>query len=293
MSALVVINPTSGGGKGARLGSEVRKITREKSYTFEFIEEPSLEQTLAKLESNLSASHHEVLIAVGGDGLVHHLLPVLLKYKLALLVVPSGTGNDFARSRNLLKVSTATLLSLIERTQPQEIDLGIVYKDGTETPFVQILSSGFDSVVNERANNFTKIGGSLKYAIATLAEVWRFKPLTYSLTVDDQEIHQKAMLVCVANGNVYGGGMKIVPHAKTDDGILDLMFVDPVGPLRLLAVFPRVFFGRHVNHPKVHFHSGKSITLVGDTTAYADGERVASLPIEIAVHPEKLKIYSL
>ncbi len=99
------------------------------------------------------------------------------------------------------------------------------------------------------------------------------------------------MLVCVANGASYGGGMRIVPHAKRNDQLLDVMVVDQVNPFRLLMVFPRVFFGTHVHHPKVHFFIGKRIQISGNTQAFADGERVSNLPIEIDIADETLKVF--
>jgi diacylglycerol kinase (ATP) len=155
------------------------------------------------------------------------------------------------------------------------------------------LSTGFDSVVNERANNFKAIRGSIKYVIAVLLEVWKFKAVNFTLRIDGQEITQEAMLICIANGNSYGAGMKIVPHARHDDGLLDVMVVDRVNPLRLLLVFPRVFFGTHSKHPKVHFYSGKEIEILGATNAYADGERISQLPIKISISEKVLQVYKL
>jgi diacylglycerol kinase (ATP) len=99
------------------------------------------------------------------------------------------------------------------------------------------------------------------------------------------------MLVCVANGNSYGAGMKIAPSAKNDDGTLEVMVVDHVSPFRLLMVFPRVFIGTHVNHPKVHFYSGSKISISGDTWAFADGEKISHLPVEVTISDMKLQVY--
>ena len=148
-------------------------------------------------------------------------------------------------------------------------------------------------MVNERANNFKVIKGSIKYVIAVLLEVWRFRAINFEITVDGQKVIQKAMLVCVANGKSYGGGMKVVPQAQNDDGLLNVMVVDLVNPFRLLAVFPRVFFGTHINHPKVHFYSGAKIQIVGDTQAFADGEKIGHLPIEISLADRRITVYTL
>ena len=87
--------------------------------------------------------------------------------------------------------------------------------------------------------------------------------------------------------------MKIAPHANHADEILDIMIVDRVNPFRLLLVFPRVFFGTHVTHPNVHFFQGSEVAISGDTEAYADGERIAPLPIAVRVGAQKLSVYRL
>ena len=293
MKALIAINPKSGGGKGASAGAKVRSFYSKSDVEATFVEGNSKEETLAQLEALCQVSNFDLFICVGGDGFIHDILPIVIKYEMPLLVVPAGTGNDFARTLGLFGAKLELLLTLPEVATPKQIDLGWVNHSGKSSPFVQILSTGFDSVVNERANNFKIVKGSIKYVVAVLLEVWRFRAINFEITVDDKQIKQKAMLVCVANGKSYGGGMKIVPQARNDDGLLIVMVVDRVNALRLLAVFPRVFFGTHIDHPKVHFYSGVEIKIAGKTQAYADGERICELPIVITLAERGIKVYTL
>ena len=293
MKGIVVINPHAGGGKGLTLGTRVRTHFGASKHQLFFVEATSLAESLIQVDALCSEHSFEVLISIGGDGLIHDLLPTLIKYELPLLIVPAGTGNDLARTLGLYKVKLPELLKLPLTREPVILDLALVTHSSGTTPFIQILSTGFDSVVNERANNFTLIKGKIKYILAVLLEVWRFRALKFTVTIDGVVQDREAMLVCVANGTSYGGGMKIVPHARRDDQLLDVMVVDRVNPLRLLLVFPRVFFGTHTRHPKVHFYSGKEITITGDTQAFADGEKISDLPIQISLSPDYLKVYSL
>ena len=293
MKALAVINPKSGGGKGASIGGRVRAHFAKEKHEIHFIEAPSLEESLSQMDALCAIHDFEYLICVGGDGLIHDLLPNLLKHNLPLLVVPAGTGNDFARTIGLHGEKLHKILELPSGRTPHHINVAQIEHTDGSTPFVQILSTGFDSVVNERANNFKVIKGSIKYIIAVLLEIWRFRAIDFTLKIDEKVITQKAMLVCVANGTSYGGGMKIVPHAIHDDGLLDIMVVDRVNPLRLLLVFPRVFFGTHIKHPKVHFYSGRKIEVSGDTNAFADGERISGLPIKIEISEKALQVYKI
>ena len=293
MKALIAINPKSGGGKGASSGAKVRAFYSKNSEDVTIVEGNSKHESLAQIEALCQVSKFDLLICVGGDGFIHDILPLVIKHDLPLLVVPAGTGNDFARTLGLFGAKLELLLNLPEVATPKEINVGLVNQAQVGVPFVQILSTGFDSVVNERANNFKVIRGSIKYVVAVLLEVWRFRAIDFEITIDGKLIKQRAMLVCVANGKSYGGGMKIVPQARNDDGVLNVMVVDRVNPLRLLAVFPRVFFGTHINHPKVHFHSGSDVQIVGKTQAYADGEKIGDLPIEITLAERGIKVYTL
>ena len=149
--------------------------------------------------------------------------------------------------------------------------------------FVQVLSSGFDASVNELANTIKAPIGKLKYTIAMLRKLPRFKSIDFEVLIDSQKLYMNSMLVVVANGCSYGGGMKILPNASFQDGKLDLLYVDPVSKFTLLSIFPLVFKGWHLKHPAVHVVSAESIELRGATNAYADGEFVSHLPIKISV----------
>ena len=293
MKALIAINPKSGGGKGASVGAKVRSFFSKSSLEYTIVEGTSRDDSLTQIDALCQTGGFDLLICVGGDGFIHDILPLVMDHKIPLLVIPAGTGNDFARTLGLFGAKLDLLLNLPSVATPKEIDVAMIKHSGGEDPFVQILSTGFDSVVNERANNFKVVKGSVKYVIAVLLEVWRFRAINFEITVDGQRVTQKAMLVCVANGKSYGGGMKVVPQAQNDDGLLNVMVVDRVNPLRLLAVFPRVFFGTHINHPKVHFYSGAKIQIFGETQAFADGEKIGQLPIEISLADRGIKVYTL
>ena len=273
------------------MGARVRAHLEGCEHQVSYVEADSLLETLELLNLQCTTAEFDVLICVGGDGFVHDLLPILIQGRLALLVIPAGTGNDFSRTLGLHGASYKSLLDSLTNSTPSSIDIALVHHGEIQTPFVQILSTGFDSVVTERANNFKRVRGSLKYVVAVLLEVWQFRSINFDITVDEVHISGNSMLVCVANGTSYGAGMKIVPNAKNNDGTLEIMVVDHVSPWRLLMVFPRVFIGTHVNHPKVHFYSGNTVRISGDTWAFADGEKISHLPVKVSISDVKLWVY--
>ena len=145
--------------------------------------------------------------------------------------------------------------------------------------FGAILSTGFDSVVNEKANTMQWPKGPMKYNAAIAIELPRFKPRHYEITLDDRTMSTEAMLIAVSNGRSYGGGMLVCPNASISDGYFDVMVLHPVTKLEFLKVFPKVFAGTHVTHPAVEIVRSKTVRIESKAVAYADGERIGQLPV--------------
>ena len=121
--------------------------------------------------------------------------------------------------------------------------------------------------------------GPKKYDVAIAFELPRFKPRHYEITLDDRTISTQAMLIAVANGRSYGGGMLVCPEAELTDGLFDVMVLHPISKIEFLKVFPRVFKGTHISHPAVEIVRSKKVSITADAVSYADGERVGHLPI--------------
>lgn len=274
---VVAINPVSGSGKGAILGAETAGFFSEKKLHYKII----TATTADKLRSNLSDcldSHVdpiEGVIAVGGDGLVHLVLQMVVPRSIPFSAIPAGTGNDFARALGWDQGDIRTQLDFIVSKQPSAIDLGLVDSEW----FGAVLSTGFDSVVNEKANTMKWPKGPMKYNFAIAMELPKFIPLKYTIELDNQVIETEAMLIAVANGQSYGGGMKVCPDAVMTDGLFDVMVLRPVSKVEFVRVFPRVFSGQHVDHKQVDIYRTKRVSLHAPAIAYADGERIGGLPV--------------
>lgn len=282
---LLLVNPTSGSGRGRSQGSVVQDYLVRNSIEFSNISGSSYESAASSLATAIRKySSIEGLIVVGGDGLVHLAIQELAGTAIPMLVIPAGTGNDFARSLKLPLADPTSILEFARYSKPSAIDLGRV----NGRYFAEILSTGFDSVVNERANRMRLVSGKSKYNLAILLELPLFKPKRYQFDVDGAAFEYEAMLIAVANGASYGGGMKVCPNAELDDGYFDLMILEPVSKLEFLRVFPRVFSGTHISHPKVRILRGRQISVRADAVAYADGERVSELPITAEIVPGAL-----
>lgn len=233
----------------------------------------------------------DAVVICGGDGLVHLAVQSLAESGIPLGIIPAGTGNDAARSLGIPLKDPVAAANVITKTEPRKIDLGRATFETRQRWFLQILSTGFDSVVNELANTYRWPSGTLKYNRAMIALLPRFKPISYRIDVDGRTLDFQGMLVAIANGPSYGGGMLVCPDASFSDGALDLMILNPLGKIRFLALFPRVYRGTHIHHPRVTTLRATRLTIEGRASAYADGEFVGPLPLQVEVVPGALRVW--
>ena len=288
MNIGLVINTKAGGGRGKKFGTALSRELSQSGLHFTEIREKSIADTLEAFTRIHSKDPFTTIISVGGDGLSHLLFPLAIENRLPIFVAPAGTGNDFARSTGSFGMSAKRIVETIRNVEPVSIDMGRLSHNGQESWFGQVLSTGFDSLVNERANGYRFIRGKFKYVIATARELPFFVPRTYRVTTEGGSVETGAMLVAIANGRSYGGGMKVCPQADLQDGLFDVLLLKPVPVREFIRVFPKVFSGKHVTHPAVEIRRCSSITLEADAVAYADGERIGSLPITAKIVPNAL-----
>lgn len=278
---LLVVNESAGKGKALYLANQFSKLLVNSNQEFTLIHETSHEKTIEKLKSSLSTNSYKKVIAIGGDGLVNLCLQYLARSGITLGVIPAGTGNDFARAVGVNGLSVNKIFDLYTKSDPAEIDLGLVKSQSSERWFVQVLSTGFDAEVNSRANKIRWPKGKSKYTIATVRTLARFRPITYEIEIDGHKFSQSAMLFTIANGETYGGGMRICPGASNSDGFFELLLFKPVSRFVLLTIFPKVFKGNHIPHQKIDTYRAKVVKISASTSSYADGEYVANLPITV------------
>ncbi|WP_173924324.1 diacylglycerol kinase family protein [Agromyces sp. Marseille-P2726] len=291
---LVAVNPAASFGRNRAVGPAVVERLLQEGHDVAMLREANLELLRRETESAF-AQGTDGLVVVGGDGMVSLGVNLVAETGVPLGIVATGTGNDLARGLGLPfddpAAATDALVDALARP-PRVIDAGVIRHGTLRTWFACVVSTGFDAVVNERANRMTRPRGPSRYTLALVRELATFRPRTYTITIDGVRRVQRAMLVSVANNASLGGGMRIVPHAVLDDGLLDVFIVHPLSRAGLVAVFPKVFSGSHTDHPAVEFARGRRILIEAeDIVAYADGERVGILPIEVEVTPGALSVF--
>jgi len=272
----LVINPVSGQGKGTTVGTYVAGYFNQHKISFTIVTGNSSIALGDHLRTFINKNPEcEGIIAVGGDGLMHLVIQIAVPAQIPFTIIPAGTGNDFVRTLGWSLDSLDEQLLSVTTTKPSSIDCGLV--DGEW--FGAILSTGFDSIVNEKANTLQWPKGPMKYNAAIAIELPRFKPRHYEITLDDRTISTEAMLIAVANGRSYGGGMLVCPNANISDGLFDVMVLHPISKIEFMKVFPQVFAGTHISHPAVEIMRSKAVSIESKAVAYADGERIGQLPV--------------
>jgi diacylglycerol kinase (ATP) len=281
---LVVVNPKAGLGAAASLATQVVGFLQSREITYRMISPNSAAETKALVAESLRNGEATRLLSIGGDGLFHLLLQFAIEFKVPLAIVPGGTGNDFYRTLGWFDHDLTDYLEHLISTAPTLVDVGVV--DGEY--FGAVLSSGFDSVVNERANKMRWPKGPAKYNAAIVLEFPKFQPIEFKIFADEKILEVEAMLIAIGNGNSYGGGMRVCPDAVLNDGLFDIMILHPVSKLEFIKVFPTVYKGTHVEHPQVEVIRAKAIRIESSAVAYADGERIGQLPVQVESLPQSL-----
>jgi diacylglycerol kinase (ATP) len=286
-----------------------------------------------------SSDSVDVILLFGGDGTIHRHLGPLVQLGLPVLVVPAGSGNDFARALGVLRMrdSLAAWRKFCAGAgDVRTIDLGVISqidagsigsadlsghtrtsraKDAPEIGyrryFCCVAGVGLDGEVSRRANQLPRwLRGHGGYLLTLIPTIFRFTPTAMKIyngcdepqrAVNDNGTKwttasdQPTYLAAFANTPTYGGGMKIAPQAKIDDGLLDICVVGAMDPFRLFCMFPTVYAGRHLKIREVRYSQTSRVRVETESPldVYADGEFVCQTPVEVGIEPAALKVIGL
>jgi diacylglycerol kinase (ATP) len=251
-----------------------------------------------------SSDEADAVLIFGGDGTIHRHLAALVRLQLPVLVVPAGSGNDFARALSLRSVRDSLRAWRgfeSGKIRPQAIDLGVIVPaDAPERThyFCCVAGCGLDSATAQRANRMPRwLRGHGGYVLALLPVLFKFPAFSMRLTDggENEGIEKLTLLAAFANTQFYGDGMRIAPQADVADGMLDVCRISDLSTLKLLRLFPTVYLGRHVLVPGVEYWKAKRVRVKTEKPIeiYADGEFVCETPVEIGVAAGALRVISL
>lgn len=261
-----LVNPSSGRGTGKAHLDRIRVMASRHGAGLVVSRKVT---DLAEQARRAAEDGVERLLVAGGDGTMHHAAQGLAGTECAMGVIPLGSGNDFAGTLGI----PPDLEVAVERAVKGEIRRIDLAKVG-ETYCIGYAGVGFDSEVTRFANEITFLRGPLIYFYAVIHTLITFQPPRMKVVWDGGAFEGKVMFTVVNNLPRFGGGMKIAPDAKIDDGLLDLVLVKEVPKSVLLSIFPKVYSGRHVGHPAVTIVRTRraEITIDRTMTMYGGGE---------------------
>lgn len=288
MDPLVIVNPVSGRGRAAKALPAVRARLDALGVEAE-IRVSTGPDDPARWAAAAAAAGRPV-VAFGGDGLVSAVLNATAN-KVPMGVLPSGTGNDFARSVGI-PLDPVSACDLLANPTVRAFDCGRIELGSHTHRFGCIASVGFDSEVNRRANEITWASGTPVYVLAVLETILRWRPATFRITVDGEQHETRGWFTAVGNGISYGGGMRICPEADLHDGLLEVTVLGDAGKVEFLRAFPRVFKGTHLDHPKVTSLRGRRVEVEADRPfrCFTDGEDTCAAPVAIEAEPGALQV---
>jgi diacylglycerol kinase (ATP) len=292
--ALVLLNPRAAGGRAGALAEPMRRWLAAYAPQVTLLESDSIERSRASLQC-LPRSSRVVLI--GGDGTLHHMLPVLLTHRLALGVVPVGGGNDTARALGVADLAWPKALELALTGQTRRMDVGELLTARGRVPFISSLAVGFDAAVGQRAQEGPGwLDGLPRYLWATFAELASLRTHTLRARVDGELVHDGAALFAsVFNTPSYGSGMQAVPAARIADSKLDLLVAGDFGRFGVLNMLPKLLKGQHLGHRKIAVRRLQTLSIESDDPLpmAADGEPLAPLrSFEVRVRASAVSVVS-
>lgn len=288
----VLTNPMAGHGNAPHAAE--RAVTRFQELGIDVVAIVGRDGAHAReLAAQAVADGTDAFVVIGGDGVIRLALQVLARSDIPLGIVPAGTGNDHAREYALPTADPAAAVDVIAAGRTETVDLGLIRgPDGSQTWFGTIAATGFDSLVSDRVNRMRWPHGRMRYNVAMIAEITQLRPLPFRLVFDGQrEIVADLTLAAFGNTRSYGGGMLICPNADHSDGMLDVTMVRAGSRTKLIRLFPTVFKGTHIDLDEVTTERARTVTVESPgINAYADGDYVCPLPVEISAVPAALKI---
>lgn len=295
MRAAMVVHPASGLGRAGRIADAVAARLRGAVDELITVAASNVEES-RRLMVQAHGVALDLVVVVGGDGSAHQGVQFCADTGVALGVVPAGTGNDLARTLGAPKdplEATDALVAAIKAGVRSKLDLGRV----TGGPwFAGVLCAGFDAAVNERANRLRWPSGPRRYDLAILAELAKLRPGPLMVVQDGERAEHQATQIAVGNIPYYGGGIPICPDADPDDGVFDVTLVGRASRFDLVKMLPGLRTGKHVHNPIVSTSRAREVRLCGADggangwVAYADGERIGPLPVEVTCVPGALTV---
>ena len=275
-----LVNPSSGGGAAPEAVVPVARLLRDAGAEVEVTYSPGPQAMRALVEAALDRG--DVVVSVGGDGMLSSLAGLVADGGGVLGVLPAGRGNDFARMLDLPTTAEGQAELLLAGVTRQVDLIALQNGPGAARLVAGSVYAGVDARASEIVDRARLLPGALQYPYAALRALATYRPGRYRVAVDGDEREFSAATVVVANSAYYGKGMRIAPAAALADGLLDVVVIEAASRIALMRALPSVYDGSHVERDEVHVLTGRRVELSGRGRAPipvgGDGEPLGVLP---------------
>jgi YegS/Rv2252/BmrU family lipid kinase len=300
----VIVNPSSAHGRTGKRWETIKGAIRShfREFKYVFTEKPRQATEIARV---LLHDGFDLLIGVGGDGTLNEISSGFLhaasgkaiNSEAAVGIIPSGTGSDFIR---FMKVpgDFEKSAARIKNSRRRQIDMGRIRygaAGGEQTQyFINVADFGLGAEVIRHISSISSTRrGALTYYRGLLSTMMRYQSKRVRITLDDgRQLQGEFLIGAVANGRIFGGGMVIAPQAEPDDGLFDLVLIEPMGKLEVLANSRLLYSGAIDRHPKVRILKVRELRVDSPDEVHIeyDGEVGESLPAEFSVVERALNL---
>lgn len=293
---LLLVNPAAGGGRASASLPGLRKFAGQRGWNVEICVTNSPEDLAAKARNAAEAGRTRIFV-LGGDGTFQALLNSIAHFPLVVLaVIPAGGGNDLASALGL-PPNPVQAAGLLLEGEICHLDVArIRTADGSERLYTGGGGVGLDAAAARFANGtYRNVRGRMRYLLAAIRALFGFRAVRVRIKMspgDATPLEASFLLAGVLNTPSYGGGLCLAPHAKTDDGSLELVLVEDLNLLQILALLPALASRGELRTHRVRRFSTKCVRIETEPPCWfhGDGELLGMTPVEISVMPRAVRV---
>jgi diacylglycerol kinase (ATP) len=293
-SATVFVNPCAGGGKAGRKSAAVEGEFARNGFRARFVESRSAGQFRIGVRAAI-AEGYKTLIAMGGDGTLQLLVREALGCDVNIGVVPVGGGNDFAAALGIRNWKQA--VKAIARGKTRAVDVvRATFANGEAAEYLGGGGVGLDAEAARYAcGRFLKWPGRLRYLASAIAALRGYRGVNVELQCPGRDpLRKRVLLAAALNTRSYGGGVRLAPEARLDDGELDIVVIEMLSRLEVARLLPRLLLTGELKTERLtRFRAAKARLSADERSGFhGDGELVGNTPVKIEVMPKAIRVFT-
>lgn len=285
----IIYNPTAGAGRSKKVMQAVETYLTQQNVDYE-VAETKYPRHAEELAHGAVGRGYAGILSVGGDGTLLEVADGLFDTGETLGIIPAGTGNDFRRAVHVPK-DPLEALDVVLKGGSRKVDVGML---GDDKPFLNVAGTGFDVAVIRNTEKVRRIvTGGLAYFLGILMSLIRYESINVTLEVNGETLKRRVLLIAVANGKAFGGGLQVAPDASVTDGLLNVLIINHVSRLRILVELPKLKKGLIEKISVAEQLTCSQIRISCDTPQIfdVDGDVFGQTPASISVRPAALNVF--